>query len=403
MLSSFEKNNNPSIQLTIIGLIAALMGIGQNGLLVSLPFLVTNSAFSLPTWSIVIAIGSFLFLPSAPFWGKYSDKKGPKFVVLQALFGMSLSFLLLLTFTFLSNDNQSYAIFWLMGLIVARVIYGCTVSGMVPASQHWAILLCGEDNRLQAITSVSIGLSLGRLLGPILSILLLKLGPYSPLIMMVCFPLLALFAAFMLPSPSQINKHNKSNHQTSSFIPNVRLMPYLFTGLFLCLTIALLQYSFSPLIENITHWSTNKISDAIGILLTISAAVTLITQVFVIKKKKVQITTMYYLGSICLLLGYLIFTLHSVWLLGIGMAITACGAALLVPAYTTKATSVDHNNPGSVAGYLSMSHTLGYGIASLFAYTATISPIYPIYLCILFSVGILAIAFIKPQINKTSP
>ncbi|MUK68450.1 MFS transporter [Aliivibrio fischeri] len=400
MPSFFDKNTHISIQLIIIGLVAALMGIGQNGLLVSLPFLVTNSAFALPTWSIIIAVGSFLFLPSAPFWGKYSDKKGPKCVVLQALFGMSFSFLLLLTFTFLSNDHPNYAGFCLIGLIIARVIYGCTVSGMVPASQHWAILLCGEENRLQAITSVSIGLSLGRLLGPILSILLLKSGPYSPLIMMVCFPLLALFAAFMLPNPSQINNHNKSSHQVSSFIPSIRLMPYLLTGLFLCLTIALLQYSFSPLIESITDWSPNKISDVIGILLTISATVTLITQVFVIKKKKIQITTMYYLGAICLLLGYLIFTLHSIWLLGIGMAITACGAALLVPVYTTKATSMDKDNPGSVAGYISMSHTLGYGIASLFAYTATISPIYPIYICILFSVGILVIAFMKPQINK---
>ncbi|WP_293144949.1 MFS transporter [Moritella sp.] len=95
-MKHYHKIESKKVQLSIIGLIAALMGIGQNGLLVSLPFLVTHSAFSLPTWSIIIAIGSFLFLPAAPFWGRYSDKNGPKGVVYQALSGMSLSFLLLL-------------------------------------------------------------------------------------------------------------------------------------------------------------------------------------------------------------------------------------------------------------------------------------------------------------------
>ncbi|MFA0289429.1 MFS transporter, partial [Vibrio sp. 10N.222.45.F7] len=82
---------NKKFQLLAIGLASALMGIGQNGLLVSLPFLVEQSSFSLPTWSILIAIGSILFLPSAPFWGRQSDKYGPKQVVIQALVGMAVS------------------------------------------------------------------------------------------------------------------------------------------------------------------------------------------------------------------------------------------------------------------------------------------------------------------------
>ncbi len=374
------------------------MGIGQNGLLVSLPFLVSHSAFSLPTWSIVIAIGSFLFLPAAPFWGRYSDKKGPRKVVLQALCGMSISFLLLLSFAFLSGHYPTETHYWLIGLVLARIIYGCTVAGMVPASQHWAILICGEKNRLKAITSVSIGLSLGRLLGPVLSIILLKLGPFSPLAMMVVFPFLALLIAAFLPNPKIIEKPISST--AHSFIPNLNLVPYLLTGLSLCLTIALLQYSFSPLIKSITQWDTNKISDAIGLLLTISAAVTLTTQIAVVKKKKLKLLVMYQLGSLLLLAGFLCFLIGNIWATAIAMAISACGAALLVPAYTSKATAMDPYNPGIVAGYISMSHTLGYGIASLLAYTSTLSPIYPIYICILFSSVIMAIAFMKPQIAE---
>ncbi|NQZ51949.1 MAG: MFS transporter [Moritella sp.] len=393
-----HKIESKKVQLSILGLIAALMGIGQNGLLVSLPFLVTHSAFSLPTWSIIIAIGSFLFLPAAPFWGRYSDKNGPKGVVYQALIGMSLSFLLLLFCVFMSNSYPGSANYWLIGLVIARIIYGCTVAGMVPASQHWAILLCGEQNRLKAITSVSIGLSLGRLIGPILSIALLKSHAFAPLAMMILFPCLALLGALCLPTPQTTPQQKRKTTASSSVVLKRALTPYLLTGLLLCLTIALLQYSFSPLIENMTQWPTNKISDAIGVLLTISAAITLFTQIIVIKKKKLQLTTMYRLGALLLFVGFLLFLLSNIWGVVIAMSITTCGAALLVPAYTAKATAIDPNNPGAIAGYISMSHTLGYGLASLLAYTSPLSPVYPNYICIVLSSGIMAIAFIPTHI-----
>ncbi|WP_081721620.1 MFS transporter [Salinivibrio socompensis] len=170
-----------SVTLTFI---AALMGIGQNGLLVSLPLLVAQGGFSLSTWAVIIAVGSVLFLPAAPFWGRISDQYGPKFVVLQALIGMAMSFALLLTAT-LGAQNSLSQWPWLALALLARVIYGLTVAGMVPANQHWAVLLAGEARRMQAITSISIGLSLGRLAGPLIASAVLIVSPYASLVLML--------------------------------------------------------------------------------------------------------------------------------------------------------------------------------------------------------------------------
>ncbi|MCG9554667.1 MFS transporter [Vibrio sp. Isolate31] len=384
---------NKTAQLGVVGLAAALMGIGQNGLLVSLPFLVEKSAFSLSTWSILIAVGSLLFLPSAPYWGRYSDLHGPKIVVVRALAGMALSFSLLSVFAFVSHTNEALVSLCLVGLLLARMIYGCTVSGMVPASQHWTILLCGEENRLQAITSVSIGLSAGRLIGPLISILVLKLSPYAPLMVMVALPCVALVAAMMLPSPS-VEEKTQAKKESLPWLPQRKLLPYLFSGLLLCAAIALLQYSFSPLIGSVTQWNTGQISDAIGVLLTISAACTFVTQVIVIKKKKLTPLSMYRIGSVLLLVGFALFLTVNIWVFGVAMTLAASGAALLVPAYTSSATEQQRDYPGAVAGYISMFHTIGYGVASLMAVTATISANYPIYLCITFSAIIVLIAYL---------
>ncbi|KKC99716.1 MFS transporter [Photobacterium halotolerans] len=391
--------------LTLIGLIAALMGIGQNGLLVSLPFLVEHSAFGLPTWSIVIAIGSFLFLPSAPFWGSFSDRNGPKIVVLQSLAGMAVSFLLLLIFTALSDTFSEQTYLWLAGLVVARIIYGCTVAGMVPASQHWAILLCGSQNRLQAITSVSIGLSTGRLVGPLLAMGALKLHIYAPLMLMVAFPVIALLGACWLPKPAfapKADSEKTSPHRKSRKLPEMILLPFLLTGLLLCATVALLQYSLSPLIGTITTWTTDAISQAIGFLLTLSAGFTLLTQVLVIKKKKLDINTMYRLGGVALLGGFVFFLNSTFWIFTIAMVVTSIGAALLVPAYTSMATQTNPEQSGKIAGWISMSHTLGYGLASLLASTVVISPQLPVWVCIGSAVLVAGIAFTLRKENEVA-
>lgn len=393
---------NDNVQLWVISFAAALMGIGQNGLLVSLPVLVEKSAFDLPTWSMLIAIGSFLFLPSAPYWGRYSDKHGPKKVVVQSLIGIIVSFSLLCLFTLLSSDSSLVAI-CLIGAIFARIIYGCTASGMVPACQHWATLICGSTNRLKAITIISIGLSTGRLIGPLIAVAALKLSPYAALMIMVALPLLALTIIALQPLP-KLEPNERKTPTALPWIPSKSFLPYLTSAIALCIGIALLQYSFTPLIHSITDWSTSEVSDAIGILLSIGATCTLAVQLLVVKSRRMTPMRMYRLGAIMFLVGFLLFLAPGIWFYGIAMAILAGGAALLVPAYTSEATNKQHDAPGTVAGYIAMSHTIGYGLASLLAYTATMNPHYPVYISIGSSLLIVGIAerLIKHSTNKPS-
>lgn len=394
-------------QLWVISAAAALMGIGQNGLLVSLPFLIERSAFGLSTWSMLIALGSFLFLPSAPFWGRYSDRNGPKRVVIQALIGMMISFTLLLVFTMMSESEPTLMTICLFGLILARVIYGCTVAGMVPACQHWAIVLCGEQQRLQAITTISIGLSAGRLIGPLIAIAALKLSPYAPLTLMAVLPIALLLAVVLQPAPSWSGEPHREAGSIS-WLPNKAFWPYLVSGLLLCMTVALLQYSFTPLVTSVTDWSSAQVSDGIGVLLTISAICTVLVQLFVVRHRIISPKTMYRLGALGVLSGLLLFLLNNVWVYGVGVAIAATGAALLVPAYTSEATDKKSSTPGTAAGYIAMSHTVGYGLAALLAHTGDINPLYPIYLCIVFSLLLVIIAcaatrMFAYRVARTSP
>ncbi|CNH72066.1 major facilitator transporter [Yersinia pekkanenii] len=88
-------NGNMSSSNWPLALCAGLLGIGQNGLLVVLPVLVSKTHLSLSVWAGLLTLGSMLFLVGSPWWGRQSEIRGCKFVVIMALAGYLLSFALL--------------------------------------------------------------------------------------------------------------------------------------------------------------------------------------------------------------------------------------------------------------------------------------------------------------------
>ncbi|MCX4028345.1 MFS transporter [Endozoicomonas sp. SM1973] len=403
MLSTTLEQTSPPYKLYLIAAIAALMGIGQNGLLVALPILTESSNIPLYIWSIIIATGSVLFLPSSPFWGQFSDRHGPKPVVIQALAGFVISFSLMLLFVWLAHIAWLTPTLAITGLILARVIYGLTVSGMVPAAQHWAIILQGEQDRITAIAMVSAGLSCGRLLGPLLALGLLQWHQFGPLIMMCILPLIALLLALKLKAPCHLSLNQPLNPPSTKAKqqwqwPSWNLFPMLIIAISLCTAVALLQYTLSPLIEQTTHWPTDTVSQVIGALLTISAASTLSVQLGVVKTKRLSLTSLFYWGASLFLIGFIMFLIPYLPVFFIAISLMSAGTALLVPAYTTTATQLSNLGHGTVTGYISMSHTIGYGLAAMMAASVIFSPYVPIGICIVC--GLLCCAFSIKQVRS---
>lgn len=93
-------------------------------------------------------LGSMLFLPSSPWWGKQISLTGSKTVVLWALGGYGVSFTLLGLGSVLMATGAVTTAVGLGILIIARIVYGLTVSAMVPACQVWALQRAGEGNRM---------------------------------------------------------------------------------------------------------------------------------------------------------------------------------------------------------------------------------------------------------------
>lgn len=336
---------------------AGLLGIGQNGLMVVLPQLVNMTGLTLSTWAGLLLFGSMLFLPASPWWGRVSEEKGCKFVILASLTGYLLSFCVMATVVWLMSEKAIGAGSGLAGLILSRVIYGLTVSGMVPAAQTWAMQRAGPDKRMAALAMISSGLSVGRLLGPPLAAVSLSLHPLAPLWLMAVAPTFAVILVYGQYSDPPLQA---TPHQSARF--HAGLLPFLSLAVLLAMSVSLMQIGLGPALSNFIA-TPAAISRHVAWLLSLAALSTLLAQFLIVRPQRLSAQSLLNLAAFSMCAGLAMMLTGYVISVYAGIAVASFGAAMATPAYQLLLNQ--KLSIGRGAGLIATSHTLGYGLCAL--------------------------------------
>ena len=337
---------------------AGLLGVGQNGLLVAIPVLVIQTNLSLSIWAALLMLGSMLFLPSSPWWGKQIARIGSKPVVLWALGGYGASFTLLGLGSMLMATGAVTTAVGLGILIIARIAYGLTVSAMVPACQVWALQRAGEGNSMVALATISSGLSCGRLFGPLCAAAMLAIHPLAPMGLLMAAPLLALVMLLRLPGTSP-----RPTAERKSASLRLDCLPYLLCALLLAAAVSMMQLGLSPALTRQFATDTAAISHHVAWLLGLAAVAALIAQFGVLRPQRLTPMALLLSAGALMICGLAIMFAEQLWLFYLGCAVLSFGAALATPAYQLLLN--DKLTDGTVAGWIATSHTLGYGLCAL--------------------------------------
>ncbi|ELA5616747.1 MFS transporter [Escherichia coli] len=359
MSSKIEDTPQKTLSCWPLAFSAGLLGIGQNGLLVVLPVLVIQTNLSLSVWAALLMLGSMLFLPSSPWWGKQISLTGSKTVVLWALGGYGVSFTLLGLGSVLMATGAVTTAVGLGILIIARIVYGLTVSAMVPACQVWALQRAGEGNRMAALATISSGLSCGRLFGPLCAAAMLVIHPLAPVWMLMAAPVWAVVMLLRLPGtpPPQPTPERKSVSLKRD------CLPYLLCAMLLAAAMSMMQLGLSPALTRQFDTDTTTISQQVAWLLGLSAIAALIAQFVVLRPQRLTPVALLLSAGVLMSSGLAIMLTEQLWLFYLGCAVLSFGAALATPAYQLLLN--DKLADGAGAGWLAASHTLGYGLCAL--------------------------------------
>lgn len=341
-----------------LALCAGLLGIGQNGLLVMLPQLVSLTGLSLSVWAGLLMFGSMLFLPASPWWGRQSERHGCKVVMIASLGGYLASFLVMALVVWAMSSGVLNALWGLAGLVLSRTLYGLTVSGLVPAAQTWAIQRAGLEKRMAALATISSGLSCGRLLGPPLAALMLSVNPVAPLWLMAIAPFIALLLVLREAADPPLPP---VAHQSTRL--QVSMLPFLGLALLLAALVSLMQLGLSPHLHPLLQGDPVQISHHVAMLLSLAALATLAAQFLVVRPQHFSPMTLLCIAAVLMVAGLGLMSVAGLTLFYVGIVITSLGAAMATPGYQLLLN--DRLTTGKGAGVIATSHTLGYGVSAM--------------------------------------
>jgi MFS family permease len=359
------------------------------------PYFSQSTGLSLSTIIGSFSLGSLLFLWGSPYWARKSDQWGSRGVLALGIIGLLLSQLFL--FMMLSGVQPSSA--WLWG---SRIIYGLTASAIVPVTQKVMAQGSSAHTRMRAMTRHGMSLQLGRLLGPFLVWLGLLISMTAPLV--ICMALLLIPAALILMAQGESRGVNpKKEAPLASWKGLVMGRRYLGLAFLMTSLVGILQSSLTQELQMKLQLDAQAAAQLTLQFLLASSLVTLLIQALV----QIKITTPWQgtfpAGALSLVIScYLLAQFQSESELWWALPLFATGIALLTPSYTAALSLQFSGAQGTLAGFLSIAHTLGYACGGLLA-AALFAAELPVLTAALVCALILLLAvFVLPK-PKSNP
>lgn len=366
-----------------------LFSASQALLFVMYPVLAEKIGLSLSQIVGCFTLGSFLFLWGGPYWAMRSDSEGRSKILRFAQTGVLISQCALIVL--LSPLKLGTALSFVI-LLLSRLVYGALGSGVVPVSQALAMEVTAEGQKTKAAATYSMFLNLGRMLGPIIGLVLISI---SPMFLVVLFSLL--FLVLIVLTRKTLRPHILGEARS---LPRLRdiwpktaeMQSVVGLGLLTTVFLGILQSSLGAYLQTAYQLSAAESSHFMAKLLITAALTTVAVQFTMRSKLKNPWQGSLPFGALALFFGLILFLSYPHTLvLYAAIIIMSLGIALLTPSYTSAMSYFAGSEQGKASGALSAAHTLGYSIGGgLSALGLLYSSKAPFFIALLVSLGIFA-------------
>lgn len=363
---------------------APLLGICQSVLLVYTPIFLAKTSLPLATLALLMSFGSALFLFSTPMWAKTSLRWGYRRVLMTGVFGLTSSFSLLYLAVW-GTSQQQWSLLWVtLVVLVARLIYGMMASAIVPTCQAWITehndVKLDAKNTLNKLAELSTVMAIGRLLAPLLALLLIWIDWRSPLLFLVFFPLTCLLciAKFttshrkyteeqgVKSAPLAADTDVDNAHETALMAEGSRLNSKLRSSLLLSITLICISHStviylLTPMALQWLALDDESASQFLSLLMTLAALAMVLCHGFSSRIKIVNHFNMMLLANAMLVLSLASMLLASGYILLIAIPLLSGAFAILQLQITSLMCNLaDKSRKAIATGLVAKFQTLGY-------------------------------------------
>ena len=349
---------------------------GQSVYWQTMPLIGRELGFSVKLITSLVSFSALMFLIFTPYWGKLSDIKGRKFVLLIGLIGYIASTLLFCWVAYLGLLGFFTFTALIFFILVARVINSALGAGMRPATGATVADITTEENRSAGMGQFGAANNIGTILGPVLvsfiafliantNIFPSSLEPYGrliPLLFMSFLMLMALvFVYFYLPESFVKQQSNNTGQGFNFDKTNLMLIS---TGVLIFSSFAIIQSITAFYLQDTFSLSILLTQQSLGIALGFMALTSIVAQLTIVQKIKVAPIKLVQWSTPFFLLGTLVIIYASSFNIYVfGMSIIGLGMGLGTPGYTAAASlNSDSESQGAAVGLAMVAPGLGFSI-----------------------------------------
>lgn len=409
MSAETQKQSNHAIGILFLAVFIDLLGFGI--IIPILPIWTTSKSFlgqSDFMYGLLVASYSFAQFLCAPLWGKLSDRKGRKPIIMIGLTGSVIGFsLLTLAFTVFQDIQM---------LFIARIVSGMFTAATLPTSQAFLTDSTEEKDRAKAFGLIGAAFGLGFTLGPGLGAVLALFGQALPALAATILAIINLsWAIFELPE--SLTDEVKAKRQKAkdaelsktdvfNLFKQKRTIPVIMI-MFSVLTFAFVGMETTIILLGFKRFQMTDSQG--GLVLLVAGVVAIITQGGIIRplSKKYQDEYLTLAGLIFLIIGFLglttAYTLTEImfWVIPLSFG-SSIGTPTLISLLSKDAPETQS---GEILGLNSGAGSFMRVIGPLVATALfTFDPAYPYFfsallLVIVFIIGIYLISMLGKYKN----
>jgi MFS family permease len=337
------------------------IGIGQSMLFSILPPAARAIGITPFQVSTIFATSATIWVVVSPWWGRRSDLRGRRPIILGGLLGYALSMFSLAVVIEIGLAKLLSATVIYPMLIVARSLFALLGSGTGPASQAYVADRTTHTERTAGVALVSAAMGVGETLGPGIGALLATIELLAPIYLSAG---LAVVSAGMihrfLPEEGPPVEHTARPRARLSF-RDPRVAPFVLVSAALQAVRATTVITLAFFLQDMLGLSAEQTVQYSGIGFMTMAVAGLLSQLVLVQRFRPTARRMLHAGVPLAVAAFVIFTvarsypayLVALTLLGIGLGLVRPGSA------AAASLSVDAHEQGAVAGLVTGVAVLG--------------------------------------------
>jgi MFS family permease len=312
----------------------------------------------------IIGASSLTVFLSSPRWGRLSDARGRKRIILTGIFGFTAG-----TVLFNSTLHMGLA-GWITGttlfiaLLITRVMHASVMSATMPAANAYMADVTSAANRTRGMGAAGAANNVGAILGPAVAVFA-TIGLTAPLwIMAVAALLNGIFVWRYLP---ELPKHAPGVAPPRMKYTDPRILPFMIVGVTMFMGNALVQQTMGFRFQDALGLTGAQTAETMGVAMMASAVCSLVAQALIVQRIDVAPFTLLRLSLPLLIVAFVIMALaENRWALTGALMIQGFGMGLAGPGFMAGASlAVSRREQGAVAGVAGSCGPLGFTIGPL--------------------------------------